>query len=300
MDPLSEVFSQLNVRGARCTRFEASGQWSFRFPPKPALKFGAVMRGDCWIDFSDGHRHTLAAGDCFLLANAPSYILANHDLPPEDGIAAFDWGQTDVARLGGDDTVLIAGAFSFEASDAELLLGSLPRFLLIPSVNTSATLVRSTLQILDVEIKGTQIGADILTDRLVDVLLVQVLRAALDQNKSEDYGWIGALTDPRIGMAIRMMHDDAAYPWSLDKLASAVAMSRSAFSKRFKSLVRLAPLDYLLRWRMRLARGLLRRGETVAAVALQIGYSSESAFGHAFKRVYGVAPRQYWRTIEPI
>ncbi|WP_339758931.1 AraC family transcriptional regulator [uncultured Hoeflea sp.] len=300
MDPLSQVFSLLNIRGARCTRFEASGRWSYRFPAKPAFKFGAVVHGDCWIDFSDGQRHQLAAGDCFLLANAPSYVLANDDhSPPQDGIAAFDWAQSDVAHHGGDDTVLIAGTFSFEASDAELLLGSLPRFLLIPSRNASAAVVRSTLNILDLEIRGTQIGAAVLTDRLVDVLLVQVLRAALAQDSSENFGWISALADARIGKAIGLMHGDPAYPWSLDVLAGSVAMSRSAFSKHFKFLVGIAPLDYLLRWRMRLARASLRRGLTVAAVASEVGYSSESAFGHAFKRIYGDAPRRYWRAVEP-
>ncbi|PWV97747.1 AraC family transcriptional regulator [Hoeflea marina] len=299
MDPLSEVFSLLDIRAARCTRFEASGRWSYRFPAKPAFKFGAVIHGDCWIDFGDGQRHQLAAGDCFLLANAPGYVLGNDDQsPPEDGIAAFDWGRSDVARHGGDETVVIAGAFSFEASDAELLLGSLPRFLLIPSHNSSAAVVRSTLAILDHEIRGTQIGAAVLTDRLVDVLLVQVLRAALNQDSGESFGWIGALTDARIGKAIGLMHGDAAHPWSLDQLAQSVAMSRSAFAKRFRSLVGVAPLDYLLRWRMRLARAALRRGSTVAAAAAEVGYSSESAFGHAFKRIYGESPRRYWRRRE--
>lgn len=300
MDPLSEVFSLINIRGARCTRFEASGRWSYRFPAKPAVKFGAVLAGDCWIDFGEGQRHQLAAGDCFLLANAPSYVLANDDhILSEDGLAAFDWAQSDVARHEGNDTVLIAGTFSFEESDADLLLDSLPTFLLIPSRNASATVVRSTLAILDIEIKGTQIGAAVLTDRLVDILLVQVLRAALIQDDGDNLGWISALADPRIGRAIGLMHGDAAYPWSLETLAGSVAMSRSAFSKRFKSLVGLAPLDYLLRWRMRLARNALRRGSTVATVASKVGYSSESAFGHAFKRIYGIAPRRYWRTVEP-
>lgn len=300
MDPLSEVFSLVNIRGARCTRFEASGQWSYRFPAKPAVKFGAVLAGDCWIDFGEGQRHQLAAGDCFLLANAPSYVLANNDhVLSDDGMSAFDWAQSDVARHEGNDTVLIAGTFSFEESDADLLLDSLPTFLLIPSRNASATVVRSTLAILDIEIKGTQIGAAVLTDRLVDILLVQVLRAALIQDDGENLGWISALADPRIGRAIGLMHGNAAYPWSLETLAASVAMSRSAFSKRFKSLVGLAPLDYLLRWRMRLARNALRRGSTVATVASEVGYSSESAFGHAFKRIYGIAPRRYWRTVEP-
>lgn len=300
MDPLSEVFSLINIRGARCTRFEASGRWSYRFPAKPAVKFGAVLAGDCWIDFGEGQRHQLAAGDCFLLANAPSYVLANDDhVLSDDGMSAFDWAQSDVARHEGNDTVLIAGTFSFEESDADLLLDSLPTFLLIPSRNASATVVRSTLAILDIEIKGTQIGAAVLTDRLVDILLVQVLRAALIQDDGENLGWISALADPRIGRAIGLMHGNAAYPWSLETLAASVAMSRSAFSKRFKSLVGLAPLDYLLRWRMRLARNALRRGSTVATVASEVGYSSESAFGHAFKRIYGIAPRRYWRTVEP-
>lgn len=300
MDPLSEVFSLINIRGARCTRFEASGRWSYRFPAKPAVKFGAVLAGDCWIDFGEGQRHQLAAGDCFLLANAPSYVLANNDhVLSDDGMSAFDWAQSDVARHEGNDTVLIAGTFSFEESDADLLLDSLPTFLLIPSRNASATVVRSTLAILDIEIKGTQIGAAVLTDRLVDILLVQVLRAALIQDDGDNLGWISALADPRIGRAIGLMHGNAAYPWSLETLAGSVAMSRSAFSKRFKSLVGLAPLDYLLRWRMRLARNALRRGSTVATVASEVGYSSESAFGHAFKRIYGIAPRRYWRTVEP-
>lgn len=299
MDPLSEVFSLLNIQGARCTRFEASGRWSYRFPAKPAFKFGAVVRGDCWIEFGDGQRHQLAAGNSFLLANAPGYVLANDDQsPPEDGIAAFDWARTDVARHGGDETVLIAGTFSFEASDGELLLGSLPRFLLIPSGNASADVVRSTLRILDAEIRGTQIGSAVLTDRLVDVLLVQVLRAALDQDSGDSFGWISALADPRIGKVIGLMHGDIAHPWCLNALAETVAMSRSAFSRRFRSTVGLAPLDYLLRWRMRVARQALRRGSTVAVVAAQVGYSSESAFGHAFKRIYGDAPRRYWRMSE--
>jgi AraC-like DNA-binding protein len=295
-DPLSQVFSLLDVRAARCTRFEAGGNWSYRFPAKPALKFGAVLRGDCWIDFGDEAHHRLGAGDCFLLANAPAYVLANDErLAPEDGMAAFDWTRSDVARHVGSDTVLLAGSFGFEASDAELLLDALPRLLLIPSRSPSASVIHSTLQILDLEIRGTEIGAAVLADRLADILLVQVLRAALDQRAGEGLGWINALVDARIGRAIRLMHENAAHPWTLDALADAIAMSRSAFSKRFKSLVGLAPLDYLLRWRMRLARDQLRRGATVSATAAQLGYASESAFGHAFKRVYGHAPKRYWR-----
>jgi len=253
------------------------------------------------MDFGDGPRHLLAAGDSFLLANAPSYVLANDEHAfAEDGLAMFDWQQSDVAHHEGDDTILVAGSFIFDTSDAALLLDSLPRFLLIPSVHPSASVIRSTLQLIAPEITGTQIGAAILMDRLVDVLLVQVLRAALDQDQASDFGWISALTDPKIGKAIGLMHGNASDRWTLESLSSAVAMSRAAFSKRFKWLVGVAPLDYLLRWRMRVARDLLRRGSTVAAAATQVGYSSESAFGHAFKRLYGWAPKRYWKEIDDL
>lgn len=300
MDPLSQVFSLLNLRASRCTRFEASGNWSYRFPAKPALKFGALLRGACWIDFGSGQRHQLVAGDSFLIADGPGYVLANDEAAfPEDGIAMFDWDHSDVARHGGDDTIVIAGSFTFELSDADFLLDALPRFLLIPARHPAASIIRSTLHIITEEMGSTRIGAALLAERLVEILLVQVLRAALDQDRGQgqDFGWIAALTDPRIGKTIHLMHGDIAHSWCLEELCGLVAMSRSAFSKRFKALVGQAPLDYLLHWRMRVARNKLRQGMPVAMIATDVGYASESAFRHAFKRLHGHAPGRYWQAM---
>ncbi|MBP2551813.1 AraC-like DNA-binding protein [Neorhizobium galegae] len=294
MDPLSEAFALLDIRAARCTRFEAGGTWAFRFPSKAALKFAAVLRGRCHVDFENGSRHELAAGDAFLMAHAPGYVLANDEgVPPADGIAQFDWGHSDTAHHQGDDTVIIAGSFSFEPSDAGLLLDKLPTFLLICSSSPQAPAIASTLHLMAGEIGSTEIGASVFTGRLADMLLVQVLRAAHDQHSNDDLGWVGALCDARIGQAIRLMHGDPKSNWSIDQLASCAGMSRSAFTKRFSLLVGYPPRDYLLRWRLRLARDMLKRGFTVASAANAVGYSSESAFGNAFKRVYGLSPRRY-------
>lgn len=293
MDPLSQVFSLLNIRAARCTRFEASGSWSYRFPAKPALKIGAVVRGECWLDVGNGQRCRLSAGDTFLLANAPGYVLANDEQAiPADGIATFDWEHSDTARHNGDDTIVVAGSFSFDTSDADLLLGALPPLLRIPGKHPSAAVIGTALRMITPEVKGPLIGAAVVTDRLVDVLLILVLRAALDQHGDNDFGWIGALADARIGKALGLMHDKPAHRWTLEELCAAVAMSRSAFAKQFKSRVGLAPLTYLLRWRMRVARDLLRRGSSVSAAAFAVGYASESAFRHAFKRLYGGPPKR--------
>jgi AraC-like DNA-binding protein len=299
MDPLSEVFALIEIRTARCTRLEAGGTWALRFPAKPALKFAAVLRGECWITLPDGTSNRLAKGDTFLLANAPSYVVANdRQKMPEDGITLFDWEHSDIAHHGGDETVLLAGSFAFEFSNAHLVLDSLPSFMLIPADNPSAAILRSTLEILDSEVRSDRMGASLVTRRLADVLLVQVLRAYFVNHGNDSAGWIGALTDPRIGAALNLMHGDVAHPWRIEELARAVGMSRSGFALRFKNLVGLPPLDYLLRWRMQLARDSLRREVTVASIAASLGYTSESAFGNAFKRIYGRAPKRYWSGTE--
>jgi hypothetical protein len=113
-DAFSDIFSRLGMRSARCIGFEAAGQWAFRFPAKRALKFAAVLRGECAIMLADDMPHRLVAGDAFLLAEAPDHVLANDpELPPQDGLTSFDWQHSDVAHYGGSQTVLLAGSFAW-------------------------------------------------------------------------------------------------------------------------------------------------------------------------------------------
>lgn len=301
MDPLSEVFSLLDIRSARCTRLEAGGTWALRFPAKPALKFAAVLRGWCWILLPGEPPYRLETGDTFLLGNAPSYVLANdQQKAPEDGIALFDWTNSDTAHHGGDETVLLAGSFVFQPGNAQLLLGALPSFMHVSAQDCAAAVLRGTLELLDSEVRSARIGASLMTHRLADILLVQALRAYVGLRGKDSAGWIGALTDERVGRALRLMHGDVGRRWTVDGLARAAGMSRSGFAARFKELVGASPLDYLLRWRMQLAREALRRNEaSVASLADRLGYASESAFGHAFKRVHGRAPKRYWSALGP-
>ena len=135
-----------------------------------------------------------------------------------------------------------------------------------------------------------------MVDHLAHMLLVQVLRAFLASGEQLPVGWLGALADARIGLALNLMHRSPGRRWALRDLTLATGMSRSAFSSRFKGLVGTAPLDYLLRWRMQLAAKRLRSSEEpISSIAFSLGYKSESAFGNAFKRVTGKAPRRYQR-----
>ncbi|UDL89088.1 AraC family transcriptional regulator [Mesorhizobium sp. PAMC28654] len=294
IDPLSDVLSLLDIRSARCTRLEAGGRWSFRFPAKPALKFAAVLRGQCWITLPDERPFALGPGDTFLLANAPAYVIANDlSLKPEDGISSFDWEHSNVARHEGDETALVGGSFVFVGGNAQLLLDALPRFMHIPGGDRAATILRGSLAVLDEELDAGLMGSTLMTRRMGDILLVQALRAYVAKEGISSTGWVGALTDRRIGAALSLIHNDPGHGWTVNELATAVGMSRSGFARRFKELVDQAPLDYLTRWRMHRAREAMRRaGTSVGGLAQSLGYASESAFGNAFKRVFGHSPKR--------
>lgn len=148
-----------------------------------------------------------------------------------------------------------------------------------------------TLNALKTEVAHAQLGASLIAERLADILVIAAVRAFISTSPTTSLGWITALADPRIGKALRLLHSDVASRWTVPILASEVGMSRSAFTQRFTKRVGRSPLDYLTRWGMVLAERKLTEGQPVAAVAAAVGYSSQSAFAHAFKRTMGRTPR---------
>ncbi len=141
------------------------------------------------------------------------------------------------------------------------------------------------------------IGSEIVSARLADVLLVEAIRAYAGCVDAAEIGWLGALSDARLGRALRAIHDDVAQPWTVASLAGVAGMSRAAFSAEFTRRVGQPPLTYLRAWRLTLARAALAHGDaTVADIARRIGYTSQSAFGHAFRRAFGAPPKAVARS----
>jgi AraC-like DNA-binding protein len=136
-------------------------------------------------------------------------------------------------------------------------------------------------------------GSVIASRQLAQLMFVQVLRTHIEGSELS-VGWLRAIGDKQIAPALRMMHSEPGRNWQLAELAKAVGMSRTTFALRFKTITGVAPLSYLIAWRMRLAERALREGGVpVSALAFQLGYTSESAFSNAFKRVTGIAPKRY-------
>jgi AraC-like DNA-binding protein len=200
----------------------------------------------------------------------------------------------------GDRVTLVSGRITFEDELHNPLLAVLPRVIpLQGELGRSIPWLESTLKFIACEAESGRPGARTVISRLADVLFIQVVRghlARISDGNQETPGWLGALTEPQIGTALGLVHQSPECAWTVASLAQRVGMSRSAFASRFTQLVGEPPLHYITRWRMQKAAGLLRQGhKTLAEVAEQVGYESETAFSKAFKRSVGSSPGAYRR-----
>jgi len=312
VDPLSEVLALLDVRNALLARLEAGGTWAIDFPRYRHVKFGAVLRGTCYLEPpwpTSGHPPTepapalrLTAGDCYLLGDGKPYRMAG-----EPGCAGTPAREvfTDVAedhlvRMGSDpDTVVVGGRFVFDQAHAHVLLDVLPPIIHVAAGTAPADAMRGHLRSLEHETSTAEFGSTLVTERIAHIMLVQTLRAHVGQGRAGG-AWLTALHDSRIGAALAAMHRRPLHPWTVAELAADVGMSRSAFAARFTELVGTSPLNYLLGWRMRIAgRELRTHRRSIADVAQEWGYGSESAFSNAFKRVMGRSPGRYRAAAAP-
>ena len=299
MDPLSGVLSILKPRNYMSRGFSIGGDWSIQFPEHDGIKCYAVVSGQCWLSVEDVPEPVrLKAGDCFLLPLGRPFRLASDlSLTPVDIKTMLsspgDGGLT--SWNGGGDFSGVGGYFGLDGKHAEILLGVLPPIVHIQKESDRSTL-RWSMERMIQELQEPQPGGFLVVQHLAHMMLVQALRAYLAEGLSGGVGWLFALADPQMSEAIHSMHDDPAHPWTLRELADRVGMSRSGFALKFKETVGSSPIDYLTRWRMLLAGDrLTNSGDPISAIALSLGYESESAFSTAFKRVMGCTPRQYGR-----
>lgn len=294
-DPLSDVLIALGATVTRRTRLEAAGQWALEFPALDRLKFVALLRGTMWLIVPGRDAQLMSAGDVCLIGRTTYAVASDPTLPLLDGRALYD--GRDVIRLGGDETIGLGGSVTFSPGNADFLLDMLPDFLLVPRSSTASDAVTTILTLLNDEVERAAMGSQIVSARLADVLLVEAIRAYAVGDQRIQTGWLGALSDPRLGRVLRAVHGDVACPWTVAQLASVAGMSRAAFSAAFTRQVGQPPLGYVRAWRLALAHAELARGDAdIASVGSKLGYISQSAFTHAFRRAFGATPKAVART----
>ncbi|GAA1935802.1 AraC family transcriptional regulator [Kitasatospora viridis] len=304
MDVLSDVLHRARAGEARIHQLIQRPPWSVQFADPPSLAVVAALGGTASVRL-DGEAVLLAGGDIALISRADGYTIADApDSPPqvvirggykqfiEDGSMA---GRQLGPRTYGDglpgSTVVLHAGYRLRGEVGRRLLAMLPGLAVLPA----GPRTRQVLELLSGEVAQEEPGQDAVLGRLLDLVLVLALRALCAQPGDELPHWRGALADPGIGEALRLLHERPAHRWTVAELAASAGQSRSAFAARFSRVVGEPPLGYLTGWRMTLAADLLRETEhSVEAVAREVGYADAFAFSTAFKRAHGVSP-SVWR-----
>jgi AraC-like DNA-binding protein len=293
VDPLSEVIALLQPRAVFSKGISGAGRWAVRYSDFGQPSFCAVLDGSCRLAV-DGHGPvTLDAGDFVLLPATPGFTLSGGDpVKPQridPKLAPSPTGEIrHGTRSGPPDVRLLGGYFMFDSPDAALLVSLMPALVHVRGVARLEALVR----LVGEETDAQRSGRDLVLTRLVEILLVEALRSTSGESASP--GLLRGLADPRLAPALRQMHAQLTRPWTVAELAKAAALSRSAFFERFTRTVGVPPMEYLLAWRMAVARDLLRRSDLgISEVAERVGYASASTFSTAFSRHVGQPPSRY-------
>jgi len=291
-DALSAILTTIHAVAQCSISLQAGGEWGVRFSAPANIKFNVVRRGTCWLLAEGQTPVQLAAGDCFVVAHTPFDLASTPDARMEAARDVFtDSGMA--AKLGdGADFAILGGSVRLDTIDGVVLSGALPPILVIQG--GAAAPITWLLDQLDREWDSGAPGAQLMCNDLLRLAFVHVLRAHLAQGAADVAGWLGGLTDRHIAPVLQAVHSEPERNWTLAELSRLAGQSRSSFAARFKQRVGVAPLDYLTRWRMRLAAGRLRRGnEPVSSIGAALGYRSDSAFGASFRRIYRTSPARY-------
>jgi AraC-like DNA-binding protein len=299
MDVIADVLSVANVRGTVAGTAEAGGGWGFAFDASNPACFHAIGAGTAWLRHPGESPLQLIAGDIVLLPRGGEHGLAGAIDAPLVPFASLPMSDDKVFSVGEPPTLtrIHCGHYQQDASCATPLFELLPDVVHVPAAPVTAPGLEASLRLLAFELSAPRLGRPTVLDRLIDIILVQILRAWVDLNPlSISTSWLHALSDPPVAAALAAMHADPARDWTIASLAEAGSVSRATLARRFTALVGQPPNRYLASWRMDLAaRELLRTDRSIESIANEVGYNSEFAFSRAFTRLRGTPPSRYRR-----
>lgn len=306
MDAVAGLLDGPRARGAFLLRISMERPWSIRIRDEAPLTLFAVSEGEAWVVPDDGEPVHLAPGDAAVVRGPDHYTVAHDPATPptvvvhpgqrcqtpagEDLSVAMSLGVRAWGNNPQAPDVQLVGTYQVDGEVSGRLLRALPPLVVVRGDSWNSPLVR----LLADEIVVDAPGQEAVLDRLLDLLLIAVLRAWFARPEADAPGWYRAYADPVVGPALRLIHNAPEHPWTVAELARAGGASRAAFARRFAELVGEPPMTFLAEWRIALAADLLLDpGETIGSVAPRVGYRSPFALSSAFKRVRGVSPQEF-------
>jgi AraC-like DNA-binding protein len=314
-DPLTDVLTSVRLTGAVFFSVEGTAPWVAEGPPASAisgrvlpgadhvLEFHAVTRGHCLGGILGEDPVHLEAGDLICFPHGDPHVMSSARglRAPLDDLSLYE--RPAGARLpfpvklgsGPPEVHLVCGFLGCDARPFNPLLAALPRVLRASDRDAPDGWLSRFMEVAEAEARTPRPGAEAVLARLSELMFIEVIRRHVESLLPDRTGWLAGLRDPHVGKALAALHARPGHPWTLDALGHEAGLSRSALAERFTALVGEPPIQYLGRWRMQVAAGLLTSThDGIAAIAARVGYASEAAFSRAFKKLVGVPPAS-WR-----
>ncbi|MBF8184230.1 AraC family transcriptional regulator [Nonomuraea sp. K274] len=314
MDPLSILLDRARARSAFVLRSILNPPWSVQVRDRAPLNVVAILRGTPWVVPSTGDAVRLDAGDIAVMRGPDVFTFADDPRTPIQVVVESGPRRTtatgaqlpEVADMGvrtwvngrrtcddgaDDSSVLLIGKCRGPGEIATRLLSALPPLLVIPS---AAHVESALVSLLAEETVRNEPGQDLVLERLLDLLLVAILREWFTRPGTDAPASYRAKGDLVVGPVLRLIHSDPGHPWTVAALARRAGVSRATLARRFTDLVGMPPMAYLTGWRIDLAADLLIESDaTIDTVARQVGYGSAFALSAAFKRARGISPQRH-------
>jgi len=318
MDALSRTLSAVQLSGHFFINACFSAPWAYQSPPAadcaplldPAAErvviFHLITEGACWLEMGNQPPQRLQAGEVVLCPQGDAHRVASQPglVPPKTERLAQLLSRRP-RRLfhggGGQRTRVLCGYLACDARTGRLLLGGLPPLLKVDlrGAPSGAWLESSVAYALQ-EARTPKPGGAGMLAKLAELIFIEALRLYANEASEGRTGWLAGMGDPIVGAALAALHGRPAEPWTLESLAAAAGTSRSVLAERFQHLVGTSPMQYLTQWRMLLAANLLRRSNaSLARIAEDVGYQTDTAFSRAFRREYGAPPASWRRSRAP-
>ena len=301
MDALSVLLQNVHLFETKYYRLNGVGNWSYSITRQDTILFYLVMSGGFCIDVGNGPRET-RAGDMIMIPSSHQHVsyALNHR---GDEAQALDEllinckeHTLDVKGDGDSEASLILIECKYDKAMIRPLLSMLPAIL--PEINDDSDgrfeVIDVEIRLLTLEAERERMGKAAVINHWASIMMIECLRVYIESLPEATDNWLKAMKDPFLTKALVAMHESPDQSWTIHKLAEVAGMSRSSFAQRFKEVVGIPPLTYLLDYRLRLAARYLRlQQNSISRISELVGYASDSTFSQAFKRVYGVSPKAY-------
>ncbi len=297
-DPFTDLIKLLRPQATLWGRITGTGRWGVSFRKRDDLLFCWVEAGECLLTRPHADSILLRTGDFILIRTSSQFTLSSDpELEPQDSeaiVAATGSSEIVLGETAGSCAMLRCGRFVFDTTNDALLWSLLPSLIQVSADQEISSRLRSLLNMNDAEGQQPGPGSDLVVSRLMELILLELLRSEVLRLKPGSKGLLCGLADPVIAKSLSAMHGEVAGTWTVAKLARLCGVSRSTFATRFKTVMGLGPMEYLANWRIALAKDELSfRTKAIGEIALSVGFQSSSAFSTAFTRAVGCSPKRF-------